>query len=285
MSAFAAEINADTYLTSRGFSAVSNGAVLTVTNNWPWAVTNSAWPGYYSETCLCAYRNGASKNIDYQYNTNGLVTRTVDEMGRSVAYTYAANNIDVLQATEVLGTDNSSLGSWTYNTQHLPLTYTDGSGQVTHYSYNSSGQLLTLTDANSNVTKLTYTGSATATIGGTKTTGDILTITVHDAGLTGGQEAVNYTVLSTDTLTTIAAGLTAAINADAHLSSIGVRATSAAAVITLLSTSVNFTSYTESVSTGATETITLTAASAGYLTQVDGPLQALATSLPSRTIP
>ena len=92
------------------------------------------------------------------------------------------------------------------------------------------------------------------------------------SGLTGGQEAVNYTVLSTDTLTTIATGLTAAINADAHLSSIGVHATSAAAVITLLSTSVNITSYTESVSTGATETITLTAASSGYLTQVDGPL-------------
>ncbi len=193
-------------------------------------------------------------------------------MGRSVAYTYASNNIDVLQATEVLGTDNSSLGSWTYNTQHLPLTYTDGSGQLTQYTYNSSGQLLTLTDANSNVTKLTYTGSATATIGGTKTTGDVLTITVHDAGLTGGQEAVSYTVLSTDTLTTIASGLTAAINADTHLSAIGVRATSAAAVITLLSTSVNITSYTESVSAGATETITLTAATSGYLTQVDGPL-------------
>ncbi len=44
MSAFASIINSDSYLTSRGFSAVSNGAVLTVTNNWAWAVTTTAWP-------------------------------------------------------------------------------------------------------------------------------------------------------------------------------------------------------------------------------------------------
>jgi YD repeat-containing protein len=143
---------------------------------------------------------------------------------------------------------------------------------VTTYTYNSTGQLLTIKDANSNTTTLTYTGTDTATVGGTVTSGNVLTITAHDAGLSGGQEAVSYTVLGTDTLTTIAAGLAAAVNADTHLQAIGVSATSSAAVITLSSTSVNVTSYTESTSGGATETITLGTSTFGYLTKIQGPL-------------
>ncbi|MEL4474459.1 hypothetical protein, partial [Shewanella algae] len=94
-------------------------------------------------------------------------------------------------------------------------------------TYNSSGQLLTVTDANSNVTTMTYTGTTPATIGGTKTTGNVLTITVHDAGLSGGLKAINYTVLSGDTLSTIATNLAAAITADTSLQAIGVSATAA----------------------------------------------------------
>ena len=100
-------------------------------------------------------------------------------------------------------------------------------------------------------------GTENATIAGTKTTGDVLTLTVHDAALSGGQEAVPYTVLAGDTLTTIATGLKSAINADAHLSALGVTATSASTVVSINSNSTNVTSYTESVSGGATETIAL----------------------------
>ena len=45
-----------------------------------------------------------------------------------------------------------------------------------------------------------------------------------NALLSGGSEAVTYTVLSTDNLVTIAAGLAAAMNADAHLQTLGVSA-------------------------------------------------------------
>ncbi|MCC6981617.1 MAG: hypothetical protein IT343_25065, partial [Candidatus Melainabacteria bacterium] len=48
---------------------------------------------------------------------------------------------------------------------------------------------------------------------GTKTTGNILTVTVYDAALAGGVRTVNYTVLAGDTLTTMATNLAAAINA------------------------------------------------------------------------
>lgn len=67
-------------------------------------------------------------------------------------------------------------------------------------------------------------GNSSAVIGGTKTTGDTLTITAHNAQLSGGSEAVTYTVLSGDSLPTIAAGVAAAINADTHLQTLGVSA-------------------------------------------------------------
>ncbi len=77
------------------------------------------------------------------------------------------------------------------------------------------------------------------------------------AALTGGQKAITYTVLSTDTLTTIATALTSAINADTRLQAIGVTATAKNTVVSLQSTSPNLTTYVQSVSAGATETISL----------------------------
>ncbi|MFX6357487.1 hypothetical protein ABTF91_20095, partial [Acinetobacter baumannii] len=74
-------------------------------------------------------------------------------------------------------------------------------------------------------------------VGGTKTTGNTVTVTVLDPALTGGSRAITYTVLATDTLTTIATGLKNAINADTQLSALGVTATSASAVVSISSNS------------------------------------------------
>lgn len=95
---------------------------------------------------------------------------------------------------------------------------------------------------------------------------------MHDAGLAGGLKAVNYTVVAGNTLTNIATGLKNAVNADTSLQAIGVTASSSAAVVTLKSTSVNVTTYTQSTSGGATEVITLGANTFGYLTKIDGPM-------------
>ena len=233
----------------------------------------STWPGTATEYFITNYiTNGSVQGSNYQYNTFGHPTQAVDPIGRTFSYSYASNNIDLQEIRETRGTDNFLIGHWDYNSQHRPTDYIDGSAQQTSYGYNSSGELTSITDPNSNVTKLTYTGTCIATIGGTKTTGDVLTITAHDTGLTGGQQAVSYTVLSGDTLSTIAAGLAAAVNANSNLQAIGVSATSNSTVITLTSTSVNVTTYTESTSGGATETITLGINIFGYLTKIDGPL-------------
>jgi hypothetical protein len=96
-----------------------------------------------------------------------------------------------------------------------------------------------------------------ATIGGTKTTKDILTIRVKDSGLAGGQLDVSYTVLAGGTLTTIATGIKNAINANSTLQALGVTATSVSTIVNLRSKSPNFTSYDKLTSGGATETIAL----------------------------
>src|SRR6202022_1341881 len=97
-------------------------------------------------------------------------------------------------------------------------------------------------------------GIENAQIGGTPTTGDVLTITVHDSALSGGQKAINYTVAAGDNLPLISIGLTNAINADASLQAIGVSAVAVSFVSTaaISSNSVNSTSYTKSLSAGAT---------------------------------
>jgi RHS repeat-associated protein len=94
-------------------------------------------------------------------------------------------------------------------------------------------------------------------IAGSKTTGDTLTVTVYDAALSGGTEAVTYTVLSGDTLSSITSGITSAINADSNLQAIKVSATSSGQIITLKSLSANPTTYRGTGSTSATETITV----------------------------
>lgn len=99
------------------------------------------------------------------------------------------------------------------------------------------------------------------TVGGTPRTGDVITITAYALGLPYNQEAVSYTVQSTDTLPTIAAGLAAAINADANLIKVGITAvtnstTSPTFSIMSLASSY-YTFYGTSTSGGATETVAI----------------------------
>jgi RHS repeat-associated protein len=149
----------------------------------------------------------------------------------------------------------------------------DSNLQAIKVSATSSGQIITLKSLSVNPTTYRGTGSTSATeaitvgintngietaaIGGSKTTGDTVTITVYDPGLSGGSKAETYTVQSTDTLTSIAYGLASVINGDSALSAIGVSANSVSTVINLTSQSLNATTYTQSTSGGATETITL----------------------------
>lgn len=267
-------INANSSLQAIGVSATSSAAVVSITSTSAnlTSYAQSTNTGATETISLGVASNSNVQTYNYQFNAAGHVTQSIDPIGRTFSYLYSANNVDLLEKRETKNGNNFLIGKWIYNNnQHVPNVYIDGSGQQTQYAYNSFGELITFTDANSNVTTLSYiTGDAT--IGGTKTTGDVLTITVHDPALSGGQQAVNYTVQSGDTLTTIASGIAAAINANSNLSAIGVGATSAGTIVTFISASANLTTYTKSTSGGATETITLGTANLGGLAKINGPL-------------
>jgi RHS repeat-associated protein len=100
--------------------------------------------------------DGTEQDFQYQYNSSGNVTQSIDPFGRETDYVYATNGIDLLQTKQKHGSGFDVLSSFTYNAQHLPLTATDASGQVTTYTYNSRGQVLTVTNAKNETTTFAY---------------------------------------------------------------------------------------------------------------------------------
>ena len=95
------------------------------------------------------------------YNSLGHVTQSIDPSSRTFSYTYASNNIDLIEAEQTQGSNTDIIGQWNYAPspsvlQHLPLSYIDGSGQKALFTYNSFGELTQRADANGNVWTYTY---------------------------------------------------------------------------------------------------------------------------------
>lgn len=152
-------INASSIYTSRGITASSFGAsIFLSTNSTP---NNLQFIPYFSgaPSVSLDYQSVGNQIASYyQYNSLGHKTFSADPAGRVMSYTYAANGIDLTQITEIQNNDSFMLGNWTYNTQHRPTQYIDGSARTWGYGYNAKGQITSMTDPNSNSTSLTYTG-------------------------------------------------------------------------------------------------------------------------------
>ncbi|MGA9705133.1 RHS repeat-associated core domain-containing protein, partial [Pseudomonas sp.] len=107
--------------------------------------------------------NGTTQTSSASYNASGLVTQSVDPLGRTTNYSYDPNNgIDLLQVTQTNGSGQDVLSTMTYNSLHEPLTAKDASGQTTTMTYNAQGQLLTRTvvvNAQNQVTTMVYDGN------------------------------------------------------------------------------------------------------------------------------
>jgi RHS repeat-associated protein len=102
--------------------------------------------------------DGSTQLTTLLYNQTGNVASVTDPEGRYTQYTYGnGNGIDL---TRVRVRDKSGnfyiTAQYTYNSQHLPLTYTDAAGQVTQFAYNAAGQLTSRTNALSQVWGYTY---------------------------------------------------------------------------------------------------------------------------------
>ncbi|CAN5476786.1 hypothetical protein BH10CYA1_BH10CYA1_61920 [soil metagenome] len=138
---------------------------------------------------------------------------------------------------------------------------TFGIGTVTNANTqpNPFGILGTVTRAGSESIALASAAdeSTTATITGTITTGDVLSVVVQNSSLSGGQKTIQYTVVGGNTTTTIATAIKNAINADTALQAVGVQAISSANVLTLNP----YTYYTGSSS--GTETVAISNANRG----------------------
>jgi RHS repeat-associated protein len=101
--------------------------------------------------------DGSTQLTQLSYNSAGRVTSITDPVGRQTQLQYASNGIDLTQVQQKTSASGfSTIAQFTYNTQHLPLTYTDAAGQTTSYAYNSAGQLTSVTNALSQVTSFQY---------------------------------------------------------------------------------------------------------------------------------
>jgi hypothetical protein len=104
----------------------------------------------------------------------------------------------------------------------------------------------------------------TATIGGTVTIGDTVSLTATASGITGSPVTVSYTVVARDTLSTIAAGLERAVNANTNLTTAGIYAFVRAEVVYLFAPTALNCAW--SFTSAGTETVTLTAMNAETIT-------------------
>lgn len=103
--------------------------------------------------------DGTTQLSQYEYNGLGKTTKSTDAVGRVLSYTYATNQIDLLEIRQIRGTNNELLRKFTYNGLHEPLTDTDAAGQPTTYTYNAPGQILTRKNAKNETTTYAYGGA------------------------------------------------------------------------------------------------------------------------------
>ena len=102
--------------------------------------------------------DGTTQSTLILRNAREKVASVADPVGRVTFYDYDTNGIDVVAIKQQTSPGVfATLASFTYNSQHLPLTYTNAAGQTTTYSY-SGGQLIQSINALGESTRYIYDG-------------------------------------------------------------------------------------------------------------------------------
>ena len=103
--------------------------------------------------------DGSTQLVQFTYNNLGHLTDTIDAVARETQFVYDTNQIDLLTVKEKTSASTfATMAQFTYNGQHLPLTYTDAAGQTTTFTYNAAGQLTQVTDPLGETTTYQYNG-------------------------------------------------------------------------------------------------------------------------------
>jgi YD repeat-containing protein len=100
--------------------------------------------------------DGTTQLWQYDRNELAYVTRSVDPLGRETLFDFAPNGIDLLTVRQKNGSTYDTIASYTWNSQHRPLAFTDAAGKTTTYTWNARGQLLTTTNPLNQTTSFTY---------------------------------------------------------------------------------------------------------------------------------
>ncbi len=100
--------------------------------------------------------DGTTQLTQNTYNTLGNLLSETDPSGLTTTYTYAANQLDVVQIGRTASGGYQTVETFTYDNQHDVLSHTDETGAVTQHTYNTAGQLLSTTDALGHATTYSY---------------------------------------------------------------------------------------------------------------------------------
>ncbi|MDQ2777028.1 MAG: hypothetical protein M3Y57_19215 [Acidobacteriota bacterium] len=93
--------------------------------------------------------DGTTQMTQHTYNNFGHVTDVIDPVGRETQYTYAANQIDMLQVQQRTSTSGfSTPATFSYNSAGQLTRATNALGQTTTYDYDSPGYLTRTVNAN-----------------------------------------------------------------------------------------------------------------------------------------
>ncbi len=128
--------------------------------------------------------DGQTQLYTYAYDAFGHVINSIDPLGRTFSYVYAANGIDLLEVRQTRAGNNELLSRTTYNAQHLPLTTMGPDGQTNTFTYNARGQLLTEINPKGETIAYTYdtNGYLIAVDGPLPGTNDVSTATYDALG-------------------------------------------------------------------------------------------------------
>jgi hypothetical protein len=172
----------------------------------------------------------------------------------------------VNKATLISGTGISMFGNLTNRTYDLVTAATIVLQSQGAAGLGANMTVVRVTDGTDTAATASVGGTSftkeTATIGGTITNGDAVRITATSSGITGSPVTVSYAVGASDTVSTIAAGLKALINANSAFQAVNLTATVVGAVVTIVYPTSLTVTWSQAVTGSATETVTLAAGTA-----------------------